>query len=1253
MLQKGLRYSFLIIFVIFRNDGNSQNFEWLKTFGGSSQDFLSGVCAEPKGGCVALSYTNGKNFSVKYDSITITCDSTSMVCILRLDSSGKVIHAKKIADNTLKQTLARDLHGNFIIGFTLLSSGFIATKFFDISKGRIVIAKLDRNFNLIWNLQIGNGINSSLNYFTVSNEKYYFISSQWDSSKIGANTYFSQYIYHVFGEIDTSSGSIKWSKCPAKDFTDEFRLSSILNIGGQLYLSGDFDNRRNKINPIGIQIGKDTIVGPGGFILQTDTFGNYVKNYNFSNQKHLEVNCLASDNEYLYIGGAFIDSINFGHQKVGSEYKSYDLRETDMFVASLDFDLKPRWFFHPKTIAKGRFNSLQGLTTSDGYVYCGSNFSGRIALNGREYYFPIGNLDALIFKLDYLGNVLWATNGGDTLSNNTSNIFALNALANQSVFVGGQFVGKIKVGKFQKSSNGNFDFWLTRLSDFSITRNKVLSGPYCAGDTILIPFTKLGNFDTSNIFIAQLSDENGDFNLTFSELGRTKSNQAGTIIGKLPSVQLNTSSNYRIRIISTNPYVQSYYLRDSLRLLIYSRDKADPGPTETICKGDSIRIHTYGGTKWFWSPMLNMDDSSKRDPLVWPLETQTYQIIIGDSSGCGAPDTAYKTITVRPPLKSNLAFTDSSVCEGSISLPVHFTGGDSSFYHWQWHYIASNKVWFKLKHGKLSTRDTFEYTPTVPIERFAIILSDSCTNNQDTTYFNLGIRTPVLLNKGFRDTIVCNGNVLWLIAKANGGLSKNYHWQWKDIFDQSILSKSDTLLFTQNKNTKIELTVNDGCVEFGDTQIFNIYVHPKLTTSIQSRSGALSDTMLCLKDEMNLVAKVSGGGIMGYSYQWFLDHVLIGDSSYLNFEVASHFPKSGGTKILKLFVDDGCTANPDTIVKKVTVLENPVANFSVVGTCNLKPIAFEFTGSFPSPSVNPKYQWYFDNIDSSDQKDPFYKFTSSGTKKVFLKITADNGCKNTVSRNIIVKPHAKADFKADDVCEDSSVIFINHTLLSDGIVNYIWYFGDGNSSNIESPLHQYLINGVTLTYNVKMVANVKDGCSDSIIKAVTVHAFPEKGFSYTTSGQNVSFKANENNGDLYVWDFGDGGTESTNKPDQSYSYTKFPSGKYKACLKVTNLAGCISDTCIEILISGLVQSFVVGNKIRLYPNPNTGKFNIEISEPDSEMKLEIINSLGQTIYSGFMSNLTNTFDLILNPGIYHVRIALDNYSYGKIMIVSN
>lgn len=245
-------------------------------------------------------------------------------------------------------------------------------------------------------------------------------------------------------------------------------------------------------------------------------------------------------------------------------------------------------------------------------------------------------------KFDTLGNALWLLSG--------PMVYDMKPNSENELVYGGRYFGTLLLNPFTLQGSGfsSFSGFLAKVTDYAITRGEVFPGPYCAGDSLLIPYLRLGVYDTANFFIAELSDENGNFEGGQRELGRLKTTEDSTIIGALPLFKVSSSANYRIRIRSTHPPVQSFFRRDSLRLLIYSRDKADPGPSETVCFGDSFRLNTFGGTAWEWSPNYRMNNPNARSPLIYPDRDTLFRIVISDSSGCGDPDTAFKQIFIRP-----------------------------------------------------------------------------------------------------------------------------------------------------------------------------------------------------------------------------------------------------------------------------------------------------------------------------------------------------------------------------------------------------------------------------------------------------------------------------------------------------------------------------------------------------------------------------------------------------------------------------
>lgn len=307
--------------------------------------------------------------------------------------------------------------------------------------------------------------------------------------------------------------------------------------------------------------------------------------------------------------------------------------------------------------SKGQFNYLSGSTYLPLKVYPDS-----LLINCK-----IRDPDFFLMKLDTFGNILWYLNFGKKGSSEYANPVIIE---DDGVVVSGTFDSTTTLGNYTLTSNGGTDALLFKITDNSIYRGDINKGPYCAGDSMLVPYRAYGKYADTNTFFAELSDENGNFFGKPRLIGQLKSNAAeGVIRGALPLFDVETSGKYRIRIRSNSPFVQSFMRYDSLYLLIYSRDKANPGPDTTICRGSALNIKTTGGSLWHWSPGTAVVDSTARRTVFISDKSTRLRIAIADSSGCGEPDTAWLNITVRPgPVMLN---TDTTVC---ASQPFYLKG---------------------------------------------------------------------------------------------------------------------------------------------------------------------------------------------------------------------------------------------------------------------------------------------------------------------------------------------------------------------------------------------------------------------------------------------------------------------------------------------------------------------------------------------------------------------------------------------------
>ena len=1192
---------------------NSQNFKWVKNYGGVGAE-NNPLCLHTKDASY-IAWTGGSN--TKFGSFSKSSKNSIILAVGKIDVSGNsqwMWTADSITENGRIESVFYDTINSkiFISGYLqgkLYSGSKVWSSYYSKSKNKYsangLLIRLNNKGQLEKVLVLNDSNNSNINSINSINSELiisadFIVNTSNKFCALGSSCYSKSGI--VICRIDsnfsikTNTGLIEGSIGGAK--IDKIDKNVLLTFFSR--------------SPVNYS---------DSFISFTDKIDGYYSIYLNHNLKVIKIGKLYSlgyskatasftENGEIVVGTAFQDSIQFKNKKIGFGKNSLPV------VLFFDSSGNLKYAAYPIGASSGQYITL---IYHGGFIYAGGKISGDFTFGDIITYTSEGA--NIMTKLDLRGNFLWAKRFAK--SHSLQYVNNVSAFSKEILMVS-IFSDTAYLNSQQFISSGSIDIIVAKIHDIEIYRGQVSKGPYCAGDTIKIPYTKDGDFNSGNQFIAQLSDADGNFTGKERELGRVTSTTDGTIKGPLPMFEVESSPNYRIRIISTDPVVQSYYKYDTLRLLIYSRDKADPGKPETICNGDSIRLSTYGGTKWTWSPKYNINDSTLKKPWVWPAKTTTYKLIIADSSGCGKPDTAFKKIIVRWPLKVKVIAVDTGVCDSKpIKLPAWFTGGDSLNYQWQWYAVSkSKKIWKQLNTGKLKLSDTLAYTPTATLytnDTLAIVLKDNCTNKNDTTFIIIRLLKPSVITNKFTDTLVCKGTAV--IYKAQVWFDQPYVWQWRDITNNSILSTTNSLSITANTTLKIKLTLTNGCTI--DSNIFILNVNPPLSANILTTKGSLNDTTLCSGQSLSLIAKGKGGAGKGYLYSWIWNGNIVSKSDTLRL-------KPNSTSALTLILNDNCTKAADTLSKTITIIETPKADFTWDLACSRTITNFKYTGS---KSIQT-FAWNFNNEATSNLENPSHKFASIGASTTVLAITSSNGCTDTIKKTLDIKPQSKAAFTAADVCESESAIFINKSQDATG---YNWKFGDGLKSNLESPKHLYSIGGVSQTFNVTLVAVVSGGCSDSVVNAITVNSNPISDFGYTTNKNIVDFKATQLGNTSYKWIFGNGDSAASSSSTYTYTYSKL-SGKYTACLKTINTANCFSETCKTINITVGVSAIPKPHGFKIYPNPNNGSFTIEIENPSKDVSIEIFNLLGERVGRVEKVGKVNSLDLDVADGMYWVRV---------------
>ncbi len=241
------------------------------------------------------------------------------------------------------------------------------------------------------------------------------------------------------------------------------------------------------------------------------------------------------------------------------------------------------------------------------------------------------------------------------------------------------------------------------------------------------------------------------------------------------------------------------------------------------------------------------------------------------------------------------------------------------------------------------------------------------------------------------------------------------------------------------------------------------------------------------------------------------------------------------------------------------------------------PIDFTFTGVcvgsptyfYPDTIVMAVYgvqsvYWTFGDGDSSFLVNPEHFYTLAGTYSVTLTVYADSGYSGTVTHFVNIQPHPVAFFSYNSSnCSGSPIQFTDLSYTTYGYINtWIWNFGDGspavtvNFPNDPNLTHMYSASGV---FSVSLTVITNDGCSDTTINPVLVHALPSVDFSYIPpcALNPVQFTPIANIASIatWYWQFGDGGTSSSVNPYHVY----LNAGIYTTSLTVTDTLGCVNS----------------------------------------------------------------------------------------------
>jgi PKD repeat protein len=604
-------------------------------------------------------------------------------------------------------------------------------------------------------------------------------------------------------------------------------------------------------------------------------------------------------------------------------------------------------------------------------------------------------------------------------------------------------------------------------------------------------------------------------------------------------------------------------------------------------------------TQWQWNFGDGSTSSLQNPTHTYSGATNNYSITLTTSNAqnCSA------SISKNPLSTGNSPIINASDYETCANQQVNFNCFSSNFNTYLWNFGDGSTSALQNPIYSYPMGGSFQVTLTAidnngcaynaslqnlinvsnPVAKFSYTLANSCSSKiVNFSNASLGVSLP---------------------------LSAHCKWNFGDgSLEQWALNPTHT--YTSYGVYQVTLTVNDGNNCF-NTTTKTVHVHPITANfSYTQNTTCFPITITCSDSSSNSAVS------------WLWD---FGDGNTSALQNPTHvFTQAPSTDITLMVTDaSGCSA---TISKLNIAFFQADMGISVAEGC--APMYTEFYDASLNAS---QWTWDFGDGTTSTLQNPTHTYLNNGTFIVTLISKSISGCVDTVTFEAmnINKPIANFISQNPTNCSPALVSFSD---LSSNAVSWLWDFGDGSNSTIQSPGHVYNIPGF---YTIKLTVTNNTGCVDSLIRINYIEV-PGSIANFTASANQtcvntvVQFTDASINAASWNWNFGDGNTSTQKNPSNIYSTT----GQYTVSLIVHDVHGCSSNFTLQntIQVNPLpTADFIVSDTVSCTP------FSIAFQN-QSQNALSYSWNFGD----GGSSSLSAPTHTYINSGIYTANLIATN-----------
>jgi gliding motility-associated-like protein len=832
------------------------------------------------------------------------------------------------------------------------------------------------------------------------------------------------------------------------------------------------------------------------------------------------------------------------------------------------------------------------------------------------------------------------------------------------------------------TTSGNFNVTLVATNSLGCNATLTKTG------YIPIPPMPVASFSSTNnnncVVPATVNFQNNSLNAVSYDWSF---GDGGTSTATSPSHQYLTAGSYTVRLIATSAIGCKDTFTQSAYVNLGTLNAAFTTSNTNTCINTPVTFTnttTPAPTAVTWYFGNGNSATTTNATFAYPAAGTYNVMMVAQLTGCN--DTAYQTVVVNPKPVSQFNANQTIGCSVPFNVQFTNTSTGATSYLWRFGDGTTSTSTAPLK--------TYNALGTYNVTLISYSAA-GCTDTLVKTAF-IEIKTLDSTNLGINATVTsCAPATVTFNAFNNFLSSGTYAWNFGDMTTQTCacqvvshlyasagtytvsvnynplpgcsatrhvnvtIQTKPTAAFSSTPNTicpKKPVTFTNTSVNatsylwlFGDgdsstaTNPTHIYgTTGTYTVRLVARNSACADTLTLTNHiTVNLpTASFTSSFNCNNRKQFTFTDNSVGANTYSwNFGdgntsttagTVSHTYTNFGSYVVRLVVTNTSTGCTDTFLR--TVVAFPiVADYTTNKSTACKNEGIFFNAVYDTNYTN--FAWTMGNSATATLPSFWYNYSTLGTYNVKLVITDIQGCKDSVTKPIVITGPV-ASFTGTPVggCSPLNVNFTDNSTSGAGVItNRNWNWGDAQQTNTLSTSlsHLYSTNG---SFTVKLTLTDALGCVDSMVKVSYINT-SKPIVAFTTSdttvckGLDLAFiNLSTGTGITYLWDFGDGNTSTAFGPIHNYAAT----GSYNVKLVITDINNC-KDSVVKL------------NHVDVYAL-NLGFAASDTVEPCPPLAVNFTNSSSGvssytwTLGNGSNSTLTNPSTVYTYPGVYNVKM---------------